>query len=124
MDAPGGDEKPLTLITSRRPNSVTSFTFRFDGIENEMILADFPLLVEDLSQHTEADTRVILVKANICELLEPLLIRSGFAVLNRGQKVPFPIDGASEEVPKRGPSSARSLSASRVVLFMTATQDS
>lgn len=60
---------------------------------NELIVADFPLLLDDLRNHTAADTGVILVKANICELLEPLLVRNGFVVLNRGQKVPFPSTG-------------------------------
>jgi hypothetical protein len=60
---------------------------------NKLIVADFPLLLEDLRKHTGADTGIILVKANICELLDPLLSSNGFVVLNHGQKVPFPSTG-------------------------------
>jgi hypothetical protein len=60
---------------------------------DKMILDDFPLLLEDLRKHSESDTGVILVKANICDLLEPMLTRSGCTILNRGKKVPFPSTG-------------------------------
>lgn len=60
---------------------------------NKLIVADLPLLLEDLRKHTEVSTGVVLVKANICELLEPMLTDSGFTVLNRGTTVPFPSTG-------------------------------
>ena len=60
---------------------------------NDLIMADFHLLLDDLRRHTEPDTQIVLVKANICELLERSLISRDFAVLNRGAKIPFPSNG-------------------------------
>jgi len=37
---------------------------------NDVILADLPLLLDDLRRHTDTETQIVLVKANICELLE------------------------------------------------------
>jgi hypothetical protein len=59
---------------------------------DKLILDDFPLL-EDLREHSGSETGVILVKANICEFLKSMLTRSGFTILNRGKKVPFPSTG-------------------------------
>jgi len=60
---------------------------------NELIMDNFSLLVEDLRKHTEADTGVVLVKANICEILELPLTNNGFKVLNQGKTIPFPSTG-------------------------------
>jgi hypothetical protein len=60
---------------------------------NQIILDDFPLLLEDLRHHMQPSTQLVLVKANVCELLEPVLAGNGFTVLNRGKKVPFPSTG-------------------------------
>ena len=60
---------------------------------NQLILDDFPLLLEDLRHHMQSATQLVLVKANVCELLEPMLAGNGFTVLNRGKKVPFPSTG-------------------------------
>jgi hypothetical protein len=60
---------------------------------NALILDDFPLLIEELRKHAEPETGVVLVKANVCELLEPKLTNCGFTVLNRGKKIPFPSTG-------------------------------
>jgi hypothetical protein len=57
------------------------------------ILDELPLLVEDLIEYVEPGTNVILVKANVCDLLEEKLSRFGFAVLNRGTRIPFPSTG-------------------------------
>jgi hypothetical protein len=57
------------------------------------ILDDLPSLVEDLSKYAEPETSVVLVKANVCDLLEEKLTRFGFAVLNRGTRIPFPSTG-------------------------------
>jgi len=35
---------------------------------NRRILDDYAVLVDDLRDHTEPSTRLILVKANVCEL--------------------------------------------------------
>ena len=57
------------------------------------ILGDLPLLVEDLATYVEPETNVILVKANVCDLLEDKLTQLGFAILNRGTRIPFPSTG-------------------------------
>ena len=60
---------------------------------NERILDDLPILLEELRQYVGAGTGVVLVKANVCELLEPVLIGHGFNILNRGERIPFPSNG-------------------------------
>jgi hypothetical protein len=58
---------------------------------NGAILADLPELIQDL-KHTLGNQRVkvVLVKANICRLLEEPLKSAGFRVINNGAVVPFP----------------------------------
>jgi hypothetical protein len=60
---------------------------------NRRIMQDLPVLVEELRLYVRPATRVVLVKANICELLEPALIGQGFPVINRGVRIPFPSNG-------------------------------
>jgi hypothetical protein len=60
---------------------------------NRRILRDFPVLVSELREYVGPATRVVLVKANICELLESTLISEGFPVVNRGLRIPFPSTG-------------------------------
>jgi hypothetical protein len=58
------------------------------------ILSDYPLLLDDLaSLGIGGNTRIVLVKANICRLLDRKLSSDGFNVLNRGMVVPFPASG-------------------------------
>lgn len=56
-------------------------------------MQDLPVLVDELWEHVGPATRVVLVKANICELLEPALVSQGFPVVNRGTRIPFPSNG-------------------------------
>ncbi|MGO9933451.1 MAG: hypothetical protein ACLPV8_16800 [Steroidobacteraceae bacterium] len=60
---------------------------------NDRILDDLPVLVEELRGYVGPGTGVVLVKANICVLLEPILTAHGFPILNRGRKIPFPSNG-------------------------------
>lgn len=58
---------------------------------NEAILADLPELIQDLKYSLgNQQVRVVLVKANICRLLEEPLKTAGFRVINNGTIVPFP----------------------------------
>jgi hypothetical protein len=53
-----------------------------------------PNFVADLECLIGANKSVIpliLVKKNVCSLLESLLCRDGFKVKNKGQLIPFPI---------------------------------
>lgn len=60
-----------------------------------VIEADYPLLRDDLrslfGEHSH--TPVIVIKANVCRILEPRLARDGFTVLNNGNAVYFPSHG-------------------------------
>jgi hypothetical protein len=59
----------------------------------QRIMQDLPILVDELREHVGPATRVVLVKANICELLESTLMSHGFPVVNRGTRIPFPSNG-------------------------------
>lgn len=63
-----------------------------DDEADAIIGRDFRDLVEDLSKHATADTGIVLVKANICDL-EPKLKEAGFNILNAGVRIPFPATG-------------------------------
>jgi hypothetical protein len=58
-----------------------------------IILGDFPLLVAELREYAGHQTGIVLVKANVCGLLEPKLRDLGFNVLNQGMLIPFPSSG-------------------------------
>lgn len=60
---------------------------------NRRILHDLPVLVEELRGYVASNTGVVLVKANVCTLLEPVLTAHGFPILNRGRTIPFPSNG-------------------------------
>jgi hypothetical protein len=60
---------------------------------NQRILRDLPVLIDELRKYAGPATRVVLVKANICELLEATLVGKGFPVINRGVRIPFPSNG-------------------------------
>jgi hypothetical protein len=63
-------------------------------IRNEIIERDYPLLRDDLARLTpDRSAPVVLIKVNVCELLEIRLMHDGFKVLNRGVKIPFPANG-------------------------------
>jgi hypothetical protein len=60
---------------------------------NALILAELPILVEDLRKHTDLGTKLVLAKTNICRLFDTTLTAHGFEVLNRGKIIPFPSTG-------------------------------
>jgi hypothetical protein len=60
---------------------------------NKRILDDLPVLVEELRGYVGPGTGVVLVKANVCTLLGPILTAHGFPILNRGRTIPFPSTG-------------------------------
>ena len=61
---------------------------------NDVILRDFSNLVENLEKVSAGkQIPIILVKANICRILEPRLKQQGFTVQNNGVVVPFPSTG-------------------------------
>jgi hypothetical protein len=60
---------------------------------NKRILDDLPVLLEELREYVGPETGVVLVKANVCRLLEPILAAHGFPILNHGRTIPFPSNG-------------------------------
>jgi hypothetical protein len=65
-----------------------------DTARRKIIERDFQLLCDDLTKSTpDRSAPLILIKQNVCRILEPLLVRNGFNVLNRGTVVPFPSTG-------------------------------
>jgi hypothetical protein len=58
------------------------------------IMGDFQLLIDDLNELCGADDiLLLLIKANICRMLEDKLLLNKFKVINDGVVVPFPSTG-------------------------------
>ena len=65
-----------------------------DGV----IARDYPLLLDDMaSLMPNRSIPVVLIKANVCRLLGPLLSKDGFNVLNGGRDIYFPSHGRQTE---------------------------
>jgi hypothetical protein len=61
---------------------------------NRVIVRDYALLHDDLAALlVDRSTPLVLIKANVCRILEPKLTNDGFNVLNRGRAVYFPAAG-------------------------------
>jgi hypothetical protein len=61
---------------------------------DQVIVRDYPLLLDDLSiLSPDRSVPVVLIKANVCRILEPLLTGNGFQVLNNGKAIYFPSHG-------------------------------
>ncbi len=59
------------------------------------IVRDYTLLRDDL--RALAPERVVLIKANVCLLLESKLIADGFRVINAGRTIYFPSHGKQRD---------------------------
>ena len=65
---------------------------------NQVITRDYPLLRNDLSKLLpDRAVPVILIKANVCDLLEQRLKDCGFNVMNRGRRIFFPAFGKASD---------------------------
>lgn len=65
---------------------------------DEVILRDYPLLRDDLTALSpNHSASVVLLKANVCRLLDARLTSDGFRVLNAGRAVYFPSNGRQPE---------------------------
>ncbi|MDT8067944.1 MAG: hypothetical protein ROO76_07215 [Terriglobia bacterium] len=64
-----------------------------DPEADAIIVRDFLQLLEELRAHAQPSTKIVLVKTNICRLLEKRLDEEGFRVLNGGVTIPFPSTG-------------------------------
>jgi len=69
---------------------------------DEVIANDYPLLVEDLlGLMPDRSVPMVLIKANVCRILEPLLSKDGFTILNRGSLIYFPSNGRQTDFKKQ-----------------------
>ncbi len=65
---------------------------------NLAITNDYTHLVSDLRQIPDVErVAIVLIKANVCRLLEPMLMKDGFKVINGGDLVFFPACGHQQE---------------------------
>lgn len=68
---------------------------RLKGKErDDTILSDYKNLISDLKAISpDKDVPIILVKANICKMLDGRLTAEGYNVINKGVVIPFPSTG-------------------------------
>lgn len=65
---------------------------------DKVIAQNYPFLCEDLeSLELDSETPVIVMKVNVCRVLEQKLISDGFNVINGGIRVYFPASGRQTE---------------------------
>jgi hypothetical protein len=65
-----------------------------DGV----IARDYLLLRDDLAELlSDRSIPLVLIKANVCRILEPKLTKDGFNVLNRGRVIFFPSTGQQKK---------------------------
>jgi hypothetical protein len=65
---------------------------------DEVIARDYRLLLDDLeSLMPNRSVPLVLIKANVCRILGPLLSKDGFSVLNGGRDIYFPSHGRQTE---------------------------
>ena len=69
------------------------------GVDRDAVITrDYSLLRDDLaSMLPDRSTPVVLLKANVCRLLERRLVEDGFNVINRGRVVYFPSTGQQKK---------------------------
>jgi hypothetical protein len=61
---------------------------------DRIILDDYPILKQDLlALSGSQNSRILLIKVNVCRLLEEKLLADGFNVVNHGTAIPFPGSG-------------------------------
>jgi hypothetical protein len=65
---------------------------------DRVIVRDYPRLRDDLLNLTpDRSSPVVLIKANVCQVLEQKLKEDGFNVINRGSRIYFPSNGRQRE---------------------------
>jgi hypothetical protein len=65
-----------------------------DRRRDAVLLRDYPLLRQDILDISAGrQLPIVLIKENVCRVLDPPLTADGFQVLNRGRKVYLPING-------------------------------
>jgi hypothetical protein len=78
-------------------------TNRSNEIQNprrrdDLIIRDYGLLRADLAKLMPYQSiPLVLIKANVCRILEPKLAKNGFTVLNAGRPIYFPAAGQQKK---------------------------
>ncbi len=63
-----------------------------DKKADELILRNYDNFLADLIGTIKTKSvPLLLIKKNICQLLEPKLLQDGFRILNNGESIPFPM---------------------------------
>jgi hypothetical protein len=67
--------------------------------QRDMVIArDYRLLRDDLAALiVDRSTPLVLIKANVCRILEPMLTQDGYNVLNSGRVIYFPSSGRQND---------------------------
>jgi hypothetical protein len=69
---------------------------------DQVIDEDYPLLRDDLLRLTpDRSVSVVLMKANVCQILESKLMEDRFKVINKGIVIPFPSHGQQGKFAER-----------------------
>ena len=69
-----------------------------DTMRDAVIVRDYPSLRDDVAHLvSNRPAPLVLIKANVCRVLEPRLVADGFKVLNRGRTIYFPSSGRRKE---------------------------
>jgi hypothetical protein len=93
--SPGTKEEGLRALQQRGWILVDSTYQPVNGMDERRktatIVGDYSLLRDDL--RSLAPEYIVLIKANVCSLLEPRLKADGFSALNAGRKIHFPSHG-------------------------------
>ena len=65
-----------------------------DSKKDLVIVRDYPDLLDDLtSLSPDRSVPIVLIKVNVCRILESRLSKDGFGVINCGKEIPFPSSG-------------------------------
>jgi hypothetical protein len=73
-----------------------------NSARDKVLERDYPLLRDDLATLTpDRSAPLVLIKANVCQILKPKLVQDGFNVLNRDDVVPFPSTGQQKKFHER-----------------------
>jgi hypothetical protein len=73
-----------------------------DAARDKVIVRDYPLLRADLKELLrDRSVPEVLIKVNVCRILEPKLVVDGFKVINNCVVIPFPSHGQQKKFAER-----------------------
>jgi len=73
-----------------------------DAARDKVIVLDYPLFRTGFKQLLRGrSVPVVLIKANVCRILEPKLMEDGFKVINNRAVIPVPSHGQQKKFTER-----------------------